>query len=169
MHAFQIRVPVDDVTTAHYWYTAFIPPEGVTPPAHMTEAVASFDFIYRNPDGTFKVELVDGQDIMAWCTPGPILDRTKERLAWTDRGLIQYRGMLFRALEAIKEGRDPLGVLRDPARDKVIHFPLESGRAQFEDGFASLSRRLSWCYYPQVDELIELFTRSKRLPQPATV
>ncbi len=169
MHNYQIRVPIDDVTTQHFWYTAFIPPAGVTPPPHMTERVVAFDYVYRNEDGSFKTELVDGQDIMAWCTPGPIFDRTKERLAWTDRGVIKYRAMLFRELEKVKAGRDPIGVRRDPADDRVISFPLESGRAQFEDGFASLSRRLSWCYYPYLDELIELFTRSKELRQPAAV
>ena len=169
MHAFQIRVPIDDVTTQHYWYTAFIPPEGATVPAHMLDRVMSFDFIYLNDDGSYKVELIDGQDIMAWCTPGPIFDRTAERLSWSDRGVILFRKMLFRELEAVAAGRDPIGTVRDPAKNEIIEFPLEHGRAQFEDGFESLSRRSSWSYYPHIDELIDVFGRSKTDRQPAAV
>jgi 5,5'-dehydrodivanillate O-demethylase len=167
MYAFQIRVPIDDVTTQHYWYTAFVPPEGADVPSYMLDRVASFDFIYRNDDGSFKVELIDGQDIMAWCSPGPIFDRTVERLSWTDRGLIAYRKMLERELANVAAGRDPIGTIRDPAKNEIIEFPIEHGRAQFEDGFASLALRSSWSYYPHLDELIEVFSKSKRERVPA--
>jgi len=41
MHAYQIRVPMDDEHTAHYWYTAYVPPPGVRVPEHLLERVRS--------------------------------------------------------------------------------------------------------------------------------
>ena len=139
MYAFQIRVPIDDVTTQHYWYTAFVPPEGAQVPSYMLDRVESFDFIYKNDDGSFKVELIDGKDIMAGCSPGPIFDRTVERLSWSDRGLIAYRKMLARELENVAAGRDPIGTIRDAVKNEIIEFPIEHGRqCSSEDGFASI-------------------------------
>jgi 5,5'-dehydrodivanillate O-demethylase len=169
MYAFQIRVPIDDTHTQHYWYTAFIPPEGADVPAHLLAQTRSYDFIYQNDDGSFKVELIDGQDIMAWVTAGEVADRARERLGWTDRGIIQYRKMLQRELERVARGEDPMGTVRDPAQNEMIEFPMEVGRAHFEDGFASLARKSSWCYYPYIDDLVELFVRSKREQVSATV
>jgi 5,5'-dehydrodivanillate O-demethylase len=167
MYAFQIRVPIDDVTTQHYWYTAFVPPDGAAVPSHLLDRVTSFDFLFLDDEGNFRVDLIDGQDIMAWCTPGPIADRTVEKLSWSDRGVILYRKMLARELENVKAGRDPLGTIRDPSKNAMIDLPLEHGRAQFEDGFASLSRRAAYCFYPHLEELIAVFDRSKREPTPA--
>jgi 5,5'-dehydrodivanillate O-demethylase oxygenase subunit len=169
MYAFQIRVPLDDVTTEHYWYTAFVPPEGADVPSKMLDNVISFDFEFKNADGDFRVELIDGQDVMAWCTPGPIADRTKEKLGWTDRGVIHWRKMLLRELENVEAGRDPLGTIRDPAKNEIIELPIEHGRAQFEEGFAVMSRKASWRFYPHLEELIELFSRTKRDRETAGV
>ncbi len=164
MYAFQIRVPLDDVTTEHYWYTAFVPPEGATVPQQMLDNVISFDFEFANEDGDFRVELIDGQDVMAWCTPGAIADRSKEKLGWTDRGVIHWRKMLMRELENIEAGRDPLGTVRDAAQNEIIELPIEHGRAQFEEGFEVMSRKASWRFYPYLEELIDLFARTKRAP-----
>ena len=43
----------------------------------------------------------------------PIAIHALEHLATTDRGVIMTRRMVARAIEAVSEGRDPAGVLRD--------------------------------------------------------
>ena len=52
-----------------------------------------------------------------WATqsPGPIQDRTKENVAYTDLGIIAQRRMLLRAIKAVQQGADPPHVIRDPA------------------------------------------------------
>jgi 5,5'-dehydrodivanillate O-demethylase len=57
---------------------------------------------------------VDAQDFMAWKTQGPILDRTRERLAGSDRGIVMYRDMLRREIKKVEQGLDPMNVFRDP-------------------------------------------------------
>lgn len=53
---------------------------------------------------------------------GPITDRSTEYLAPSDRGVTLYRAMLREAMRAVAEGRDPIGVIRDPAVDRLIEF-----------------------------------------------
>jgi hypothetical protein len=57
---------------------------------------------------------VQAQDHMAWETQGPIADRTVERLATTDKGIVMFRTMLRREYERMQEGLDPKAVQRDP-------------------------------------------------------
>jgi len=63
---------------------------------------------------------VQAQDHMAWETQGPIADRTQERLATSDRGVIMLREMLLSNIERVEKGLDPKGVIRDPAQDTMI-------------------------------------------------
>jgi hypothetical protein len=67
---------------------------------------------------------VTGQDVMAWVSQGTILDRTEERLADTDRGVILYRQLLKAQIDAVEEGRDPINVFRDPAENQCLDLPV---------------------------------------------
>ena len=62
---------------------------------------------------------VQAQDHMAWETQGPIADRSVERLATADRGIVMYRAMLKREIERVQQGLDPVGVIRDPAHEMI--------------------------------------------------
>ncbi len=54
------------------------------------------------------------QDAMAWETQGAVVDREKEHLAVSDKGIIMFRRMIEEQIIAVAEGQDPLGVLREP-------------------------------------------------------
>ena len=69
---------------------------------------------------------------MAWETQGPILDRTRERLAGSDRGVVMYRDMLRREIKKVEQGLDPMNVFRDPDHaiiDTKMDESLEAGKA----------------------------------------
>jgi len=86
----------------------------------------------RHPFATFRMDEVDAQDFMAWETQGPILDRTHERLAVSDHGVVQYREMLKREIDKVKQGMEPMNVFRDPDHpiiDTMMDSSLEVGRA----------------------------------------
>jgi 5,5'-dehydrodivanillate O-demethylase oxygenase subunit len=65
------------------------------------------------------------QDGMAWETQGTLTDRTQERLGVSDKGIIMFRQMLQKQIEAVAQGRDPLGVIRDPGENDIINFTVE--------------------------------------------
>jgi 5,5'-dehydrodivanillate O-demethylase len=156
-HAYQMRVPIDDVTSMHYWYIAYEPPAGMDVPQRLLDRVPLYDFPYRDENGEFKLNIVDAQDVMAWVTQGPIALRHLEKLGTTDSGVIQYRKMLQREMAKVARGEDPIGVIRDPAENDALEFPLEKNKAHFTDGFESQIRRTQVQYSPFIPDLIRVF------------
>jgi 5,5'-dehydrodivanillate O-demethylase len=63
--------------------------------------------------------------MMAWVTQGALTDRTTERLGTSDQGIILFRQLLLDELEKVERGEDPMGVVRDPARNTMIVLPRE--------------------------------------------
>lgn len=63
------------------------------------------------------------QDTVAWLSGGPVVDRTKERLGESDRGVVTFRSRLFAEAARVAAGLDPQGVLRDPDRNVRITLP----------------------------------------------
>ena len=59
---------------------------------------------------------------MAWETQGAITDRTREHLGVGDEGIILLRKLLREQLEIVQQGLDPIGVVRDPQKNRVIEF-----------------------------------------------
>lgn len=116
------RVPVDDTHTANYalFTTAYAPGEAAQ------TSVPSYGVPYKHEDGKLIVETVIGQDMMACITQGTVADRTTEHLGTTDTGLILYRRLFNEQIEKVAGGGDPLGIVRDPARNTpMIEIPRE--------------------------------------------
>jgi 5,5'-dehydrodivanillate O-demethylase len=144
----------------HYWYSCYRPPGGVAAPRQ--EGVPAYEVSWRDEQGGFRVDFVDGQDIMAWVTQGPIADRTRERLGASDAGVVLYRKLLFEQLEAVGAGRDPLGVIRDPARNRIIELPQEREKYGAGAEFLGESLRMSHARYsPILPLVLELFKASR--------
>jgi 5,5'-dehydrodivanillate O-demethylase oxygenase subunit len=123
---FQFRVPIDHTHTMHWWYLTRRRAPGEPP----QQAIPLDEFLFRHPNGRFMVETAMGQDIMAWITAGPVMNRTTERLATSDQGIILYRKLLEDQIARVQAGDDPMGVIRDAAANEpCIDVPRE---AQFE-------------------------------------
>jgi 5,5'-dehydrodivanillate O-demethylase len=132
----QIRVPIDDT---HTWivYVHFVP-DSAEPRENKDEVPVDYRKPFKNPPDTrhpftkHRLDEVDAQDFMAWETQGPILDRTRERLAASDRGVVMYREMLRREIEKVAQGLDPMNVMRDPDHaiiDTKMDESLHAGKA----------------------------------------
>ncbi len=130
--ALQIRVPVDDENTLHFWYFALPAQPGQLP---QTEIPVS-ELPYHDEDGRLIIDNTKGQDMMAWITQGTISDRTTEHLVTSDKGVILYRNLLLENIEKVERGEDPLGVVRDPAKNWPmieIHRESTTGRIAGSD------------------------------------
>jgi phthalate 4,5-dioxygenase oxygenase subunit len=57
------------------------------------------------------------QDGCATETMGPIYDRTKEHLGYSDKTIIALRRMLLDAVRAVARGEDPPHIVRDPGQN----------------------------------------------------
>ncbi|HZT08705.1 MAG TPA: aromatic ring-hydroxylating dioxygenase subunit alpha [Chloroflexota bacterium] len=143
----QIRVPMDDTHT-QIFFVRHVPRElvgedGAEDAVPMVRSIESF----KTPAGAlhpfthFRMDLTLGQDHMAWETQGPIADREHERLATSDRGIMMWREILRREIERVREGQDPLGVIRDPDHpmiDTHLAEAMDEMRARDYEGLVEL-------------------------------
>jgi hypothetical protein len=60
------------------------------------------------------------QDRAAQESQGAIYNRATEHLGYSDRGVILLRRLYKESIEAVKNGGDPLGTVRDPAKNELI-------------------------------------------------
>lgn len=70
-------------------------------------------------------------DYEAQVGQGAITLHSEERLAATDKGVVMFRRKLMEQIDAVRSGRDPLGVVFDPAQ-AVVH--VEAGNFLLDRG-----------------------------------
>jgi len=124
-HNIQIRVPLDDTHTQVYRVN-FIPSATERSPADQDPP-----YEYRplkSPEGEYYMDIVSAQDSMAWETQGPITDRTQEHLGAADRGIVMLRRLLREQIDVVINGGEPMGVVRDPDKNRIIHFDVINER-----------------------------------------
>jgi 5,5'-dehydrodivanillate O-demethylase len=118
---FEWRVPVDDENTLSVaWFFVRVP-KGREP--YVQERVPTWISPIKGDDGRWITSHVINQDIVAWVGQGIIADRTRENLRSSDIGITMMRNRFFEELEAIKAGRDPKGVIRNPNLAQCIDLP----------------------------------------------
>jgi 5,5'-dehydrodivanillate O-demethylase len=128
----QIRVPIDDAHTMIFIVRFFPNPDGKITDDDETQI--EYVKSYKNPPhalhplARFTLDEVQAQDHMAWETQGPIADRTRERLATSDRGVVMLREMLKREIGRVQQGQDPKGIMRDPDHEIFDTKVMESIR-----------------------------------------
>jgi 5,5'-dehydrodivanillate O-demethylase oxygenase subunit len=132
----RFRVPKDDYTT-HTFYIDFYPHKDGKPtrpePLRVKGFRKSEPGVYtRVQDGWWNLPNRE-QDRVAQESQGVIADRTKEHLATSDQGILMLRKMIRDAIDAVAQGKDPLGVIREAKNNTAITF--DSSR----DAVAALS------------------------------
>jgi 5,5'-dehydrodivanillate O-demethylase oxygenase subunit len=116
-HNLQIRVPVDDTHT-QVFRVNFMPNDAERSLAD-AEVPLRFSQLKFGP-GQYDMSLVSAQDSLAWETQGPLTDRTREHLGVEDEGVIELRKMLREQIDRVQQGLDPIGIIRDPAKNQLI-------------------------------------------------
>jgi len=117
------RVPVDDTSTriigVHFLPNA----TGEDEPLQTTVPVDYMpDDDDKGPDGEYALTNFNSHDRMAWETQGAIYDRTQEHLGASDEGVIMLRKLLDEQIAIVEAGGEPMAVLRDPEKNKIIRF-----------------------------------------------
>jgi 5,5'-dehydrodivanillate O-demethylase len=124
-HNLQIRVPVDDMHTQIF--VVFFTPTDTDASSAAGDAPWEY-FPIRDEKGEYRLEHVLVQDAMAWETQGTITDRTQEHLGVGDEGIIFFRKLLHEQIELVKSGGEPLGIVRDPDKNRIIEFDVINER-----------------------------------------
>ena len=120
-----IRVPIDDTHTRIY-FVNFVPsPDGAIIDEDPEHLETVFLENYKEPVDRlhpftrFTMHNTQPEDHMAWETQGPNADRTNERLATSDRGIVMLRQILRREIDKVQEGGEPINVYLDPEHPRV--------------------------------------------------
>jgi hypothetical protein len=81
------------------------------------------------------------QDHDLWATEGEgaVLDRTREHLGFTDKGVVTMRRQMLEAVRDVQAGREPRHVIRDPAANRFSDLIVMSGKLPKGDPW-----RLHW-------------------------
>ncbi len=124
-HNMQIRVPVDDTHTQVYRVN-FVPSAIERSPSNQDPPFEHC--LLKTGEGQYSVNLVSAQDSMAWETQGALTDRTQEHLGVSDEGVIMFRRLLKEQIEIVKKGGDPIGLIRDPEKNKIIELDVINER-----------------------------------------
>lgn len=121
----RFRVPTDDFKTTTFWIDFYPHRDGQpTQPALLKSQgfKKSEPGVYKRvQDGWWNLYTHE-QDRVAQESQGVIADRTKEHLASSDQGIIMLRRMIKESIDAVRQGRDPVGVIRDRAENTTITF-----------------------------------------------
>jgi 5,5'-dehydrodivanillate O-demethylase len=154
-HIFQYRVPSDDTHTFVVNYRVFTPgpdyrvPEQKVIPLHREPV--------PDADGESKNDTINIQDYLVWVGQGEIADRTTERLAESDRGVILFRRLLQEQMKRVAEGHDPMNVFRDPAKNVCIELPQEEVQYAGAPPWFHLSdEEVSHEFGPQARQILEV-------------
>jgi 5,5'-dehydrodivanillate O-demethylase len=118
-HDLQIRVPVDDTRTKVYW-VKFTP--SATETSSAEEDPPHDYFAHKDAEGRYRFDMILAQDSMVWETQGSIVNRSREHLGASDRGIIMFRKLLKEQIDIVRNGGDPMGIIRDPGKNKIIEF-----------------------------------------------
>jgi 5,5'-dehydrodivanillate O-demethylase len=160
-HSFQIRVPMNDTQTYHFWYTCFVPAPGIEVPQDYP--ISLYEAPLKDEKGNYITDYIDGQDMMAWVTQGEIANRTLERLGTSDKGIIMFRQMLLEELAKLEKGQDPMCVFRDPATAEHIELPQEEDKFSVGDLLSGAAKDWNTRYAPNLDEILSLCRHGKPL------
>jgi len=129
-HYIHYRVPVDDTHTATWSVQVEITDEGPYDTVCRGWSPTERMVYEHEEDGWWGIPSRD-QDRIAQESQGLIHDRSRETLATSDSGVVQYRRLLSEQIKAVAEGHDPLGVIRDSEKNQCVSF---DATMNFADG-----------------------------------
>ena len=113
------RMPIDDTSTRSF--TLRIYPAADGKPRQMQTDRPRPAPLMRGTRKQYDMASINGQDTAAQVGQGAIVDRAREHLGHSDRGVIQVRKLWQKTIEASMRGEEPPNLIRDPAQNPVVH------------------------------------------------
>ena len=124
-HNLQIRVPMDDQRT-QVFRVNFVPSDT---DVSLPDAPVPWRYTaLKTGPREYKMNMVSAQDSMAWETQGAITDRSQERLGAGDEGISLLRKLLREQIDIVRQGGEPMGLVRDPEKNRMIELAVINDR-----------------------------------------
>ncbi len=118
--------PIDDTHCRAFFSWCYPVPENADAETikKIDERIRSHMLVGQPEDAVVLSDPIFTEDKFAAETQGPIVDRSKEILGESDKALIFYRKMYEKAIDAVAEGNDPKGIIRQPLKEEYISFDV---------------------------------------------
>jgi 5,5'-dehydrodivanillate O-demethylase oxygenase subunit len=114
------RMPIDDYNTRTFTLKFF--PNGTGKRGNdEKQARPKPPPLMRGTRRQWDMATINGQDNAAQVGQGAIVDRTREHLGYSDRGVIQVRKLWQSVIEMSAAGGEPANLIRDPAQNRLVH------------------------------------------------
>jgi 5,5'-dehydrodivanillate O-demethylase len=133
--AFQIRVPIDDEHTGHWWVMCHAAKPGEPEQKHEDVPFFRPPLPELDENGQPAYAILDSnssQDVAAWVTQGAIADRTRENLGRSDKGIIMFRQLLEENIALVEAGKDPMNTFRDASQNEYLGMVTELPKEEAE-------------------------------------
>jgi len=114
------RMPIDDFNTRTFTLHFYPKVNGKPWPKEYKDRAKPAPLM-RGTRKQYDMATINGQDSAAQVGQGAIVDRTEEHLGHSDRGVIQVRKLWKSAIETCLKGKDPPNLIRDPAKNRLVH------------------------------------------------
>jgi 5,5'-dehydrodivanillate O-demethylase len=130
----EFRVPIDDDNTLSFcWHFSRVPREREP---YVQNSIPTWQGPIIDPrTGRWITTHVMNQDFITWVGQGRVADRSKEYLGPSDRGIVMMRRRFLNDIEAVRQGKTPKAIIRDPAVNRAIALPIADRKPMIE-GFS---------------------------------
>jgi 5,5'-dehydrodivanillate O-demethylase len=171
--SFQIRVPIDDTQTMHFWYCWYELPERYADLVAQAQEIEEFYPVrLQGDDGSFLMDTIDSQDAMVWVTQGPRTTRFDEHLSSSDQGIALYRNLLRSQIERSEAGESLMNVNEPTSDQAVVELPQEEkdlGIGGANGNPLTTFQRTQARYSPRVQFLTASIDESQQDAAPAPI
>jgi 5,5'-dehydrodivanillate O-demethylase len=114
------RMPIDDYNTRTFTLKFF--PNGTRKRGNDEKRARPKPApLMRGTRRQWDMATINGQDNAAQVGQGAIVDRTREHLGQSDRGVIQVRRLWKSVIEMSARGEDPANIIRNAAQNRLVH------------------------------------------------
>ena len=124
-----LRLAIDDTHTRVFRHQFTPTPDG-SEVAQPNQVPVAYIGPIRDENGVYHMKNFSSHDGMAWETQGAITDRARENLGVTDTGVAMYRRLLREQIKRVQDGKEPVGVIRDPKLNECIDIHVSRGQAR---------------------------------------
>jgi 5,5'-dehydrodivanillate O-demethylase len=126
------RMPIDDHNTQTFTLKFFPNAKGKRGNREK-EARPKPPPLMRGTRRQWDMATINGQDNAAQVGQGSLVDRSREHLGHSDRGVILVRKLWKNAIEASLRGEDPPNLIRDGAQNRLVHVDVVERLVKAED------------------------------------
>lgn len=120
-HHLEWKVPIDDKNTLYLLWFALRVPREYEP--YEQGPIPTWHAPIKDENGEWLENSITNQDVIAWISQGEIADRSTESLCASDIGVVALRRRLIEDMDAVKEGREPRCLIRDPSANHALELP----------------------------------------------